>query len=91
LKNRPHDIENPAALNLGGGFRAVSRIDISSIFRYLPITCGESPAVEAGLNSRQLKKIIDRREAPSRSGWTGGELHFHDFYSCFRIVKRMRY
>jgi len=23
LKNRPHDIENPAALNLGGGFRYI--------------------------------------------------------------------
>jgi hypothetical protein len=27
LKNRPHVIENPAALNLGGGFRAHFMLD----------------------------------------------------------------
>jgi cell filamentation protein len=31
LKNRPHDIENPAALNLGGGFRGLPLLDFTDI------------------------------------------------------------
>jgi hypothetical protein len=34
LKNRPHVIENPAALNLGGGFRTSKLFDFTSGLAY---------------------------------------------------------
>jgi hypothetical protein len=39
LKNRPHDIKNPAALNLDGGFRVIAPLAFTvfdTVFRETP-------------------------------------------------------